>query len=144
MAHAVTGDGGALSFVGVALNGKLQEWTAEVMGQHVSDRGAGDTGASRAPTFIDWKVTAKAFLKDQADMGIVTVSTVPKSAIDLVNTEVAIAPKIKTGDTNPFFTGTGLVTNIKHTHAIEKPHEYEITVECSTGSLPTMDATPAT
>lgn len=143
MPHAVTGKAGAVSLSAVDQNGKLTEWNLEVRSENVVDRGSGEVAQSRVHLYTDWRATFRALLPDLVDMGIVTVATVPKSAVDLVGTEAAIALKIRTADTNPYFSGTGLVTNIRHTNNIEQPHEFEVTVECSTGSLPTMDATPA-
>lgn len=138
MAHAVTGKAGAVSLAGGAITGKLTEWSYELTGNSVSDRGAGEDWDSQAPTFSGWKATFKAYAADQAEMSI----TGTTSDVALIDTVAAIALKRKLADTNPWFSASGLVKSFKRTHNIEQPNEVEVTVECSEGVAPVMDTTP--
>ena len=140
MAHGLTGAAGVVTWGGGAINGKLREWTAEFTGNTTSDRGAGESWESRIATFNDWSVSFTAFALDQADWSLSSAAT----EASLIGTTTTISLKRKSGDTNPWFTATGMTTSIRRRHEIENASEYEVTVQCSEGVLPTVDTTPAT
>lgn len=138
MAHAVTGLAGTVTWGGGAINGKLTEWECEFTAEPVVDRGAGETWQSRVPLFSDWRVRFTAFALDQADWS--ASSATAETA--LINATTTIALKRKSGDTNPWFTTTGLTTSIRRRHPIGDNSEYEVEVVCSEGTAPTIDTTP--
>lgn len=140
MAHAVTGKDGAVTWGGGAINGKLQNWTLNFSSNEVDDRGAGESWASRLATFNDWEVTFEAFALDQADWSLSSAA----AETALIGATTTISLKRKSGDTNPYFTATGLTTAIQRNHPIEEASSYTVTVKCSEGSSPTIDTTPAT
>ena len=140
MAHGLSGKAGTVTWGGGAINGKLKNWQLEFTGENIVDRGAGEDWQSRIPLFSDWKVTFTAYALDQADWSLSSAT----AETSLINATSTIALKRKTGDTNPFFTATGLCTNIQRSHDIENPSEFTVVVECSEGVLPTIDTTPAT
>lgn len=139
MAHAVTGKAGAITWGGGAINGKIQDWRVEFTGQNVGDRGAGEDWESRLPLFSDWTATFTAFALDQADWSLSSAA----AETSLINATSTISLKRKSGDTNPWFTATGLCTNIERTHPIDGNSAYSVTVVCSEGAAPTIDTTPA-
>lgn len=140
MAHAVTGKDGAVTWGGGAINGKLQNWTLNFTAEETVDRGAGESWQSRLPVFNDWEATFEAFALDQADWSLSSAA----AETALIGTTTTLSLKRKSGDTNPFFTATGLTTSIVRNHPIESSSTYTVTVKCSEGTSPTIDTTPAT
>lgn len=139
MAHAVTGDALAITWGGGAVNGKGQNWRLRFEGEQANDRGAGESWDSLVPTFSRWEVTFELLALDQADWSI--SSTVAETA--LINATGTVSLKRKSGDTNPYFTATGLTVNIERDHRIGEASRIMVTVRCSEGTAPTIDTTPA-
>lgn len=141
MAHAVSGKAGAVTWGGGAINGKLTNWEANFSAEVIVDRGAGEDWQSRIPNFADWEVTFEAYSLDQADWSLSSAA----AETALINATTTISLKRKSTDLNPWFTATGITTRIERMHPIEgQPSSYRVTVQCSEGTAPTIDTTPAT
>jgi hypothetical protein len=139
MAHAITGHAGAVTMAATAVTGKLREWNLRLTSNEIDDRGAGESWASRIATVKDWEATFMMYVTDTTEFSPYGTT----GDLTILGTDIAIALKMRSADTNPFFTDTGLVTNIERTHALESPSEFRITVKSSAGDVPTMDTTPA-
>lgn len=138
MAHAVSGKVGTVTWGGGAINGKLQNWKVNYTGEMAVDRGAGEGWQSRIQLFNDWEATFEAFALDQSDWSL--SSSTAETA--LIGATTTLALKRKSGDTNPYFTTTGMTTRIERTHDINGASAYIVTVMCSEGTAPTLDTTP--
>lgn len=131
---AITGKDGAVSLGGGAIIGKVLEWTFEQTSRNVETGGAGDSHQERIHLRMDWEGSARCEAPDQANWAL---------GQTLVGAAAVFAFKRKASDTNPYVTGTGLVTSHRVTSPYDNRIEYEFRVVCN-GTAPTFDETPAT
>ena len=140
MPHAVTGQAGAVTVLGSALNGKLTKWTFTGEDELVDDRGAGELFMSRVGVSRDWTADVEGYVPDQAAMHVLNADEAEWTAAYSTS---AVTLKFKSGDTNPYFTGTGLLKSFKVEAGIGGPSTFNFQIVCSEGTAPTIDSTPA-
>jgi hypothetical protein len=131
----ITGKAGAVTIAAAAVNGKVLSWSLDVTSKNVETPGAGDSWMERIPLLSDYELQIEFEAADQADWNLNQ---------GVVNTEVAVALKRKSGDTNPYFTATCLITGVKVDAPADNAVKVTITAKSSTSSAPTFDTTPAT
>lgn len=131
---SITGKAGAVTFAGSAVNGKITNWRMTKRSRNVEGTGAGDTLVERVHLVKDWEVEVEWNAPDQASWD---------QHQDLAGTSVAIALKRKSGDANPYASGTGLYEE----GTVEAPYDGIIKgrgrIVCEGTDL-TIDTTPAT
>jgi hypothetical protein len=131
----ITGKAGAVTIAAAAVNGKVLSWRLNVTSKNVETPAAGDTWMERIHLLSDWEATIEFEAADQATWDMNQAQ---------VGTEVAIALKRKSGDTNAYFAATGLMTDAPLELPADNAVKVQITVKCSTAAAPTFDTTPAT
>jgi hypothetical protein len=129
----ITGKDGAISLGGGAVNGKVRSWTLNYTSTNVDASGAGDVVDELVHLRKNWVISGEFLALNQADWDL---------DLSLVGTAAAVALKRIAADTNPFATGTGLVTQMQVTHGYDQPTTVTFEVR-STGTDLTFDTTPA-
>lgn len=131
---SITGKDGAVTFAGSAVNGKITDWKLVKRSRNVEGTGAGDSYVERLHLVQDWEANVEWNAPNQASWD---------QHQDLVGTSVAVALKRKSGDANPYASGTGLVEECE----VDAPADGVITgrarIVCE-GTAMTLDTTPAT
>lgn len=130
----ITGKDGAASIGGSAVNGKVLGWKLGFSSKNVETTGAGDSVIERVHLAKDWKAEIEFEAIDQASWD---------QHQSLVGTSATVSLKRKSADTNPYATGTGLVTDVSLDLPSDNAVKTTITVECNGTDL-TLDTTPAT
>lgn len=129
---AVTGKAGAVTLAGSAASLRIQSWALSQEIRTVEDTAAGDTLVGRLALFLDYTIEIEGAAHDQANWD---------QHAGLIGTNVAFTLKRKSGDTNPYASGTAMVTR----HSTTAPHDDRImtslTLQCS-GTALTLDTTP--
>lgn len=131
----ISGQDGAVTIAAAAVTGKITNWDLNVTSKNFESPGAGDDWMERVHLLSDWEASVEFNAPDQAAWDLHQ---------GLVGTNAALALKRKTGDANPYFSATGLVTDAKVTSPIDGAITGTLTVKCSQATAPTFDTTPAT
>jgi hypothetical protein len=129
----ITGKDGAISLGGGAVNGKVRSWTLNYTSTNVDASGAGDAVDELVHLRKNWVISGEFLALNQADWDL---------DLSLVGTAAVVSLKRIAADTNPFATGTGLVTQMQVTHEYDQPTTVTFEVR-STGTDLTFDTTPA-
>lgn len=120
--------------IGGTLNGKAEEWQLTTNSENLDVTGCGDAYKERVHLHYDWEARLTMKLQTGSTMNPYTSA---------LGTEVAIALKRKSTDSNAFFTGTGLLENIETGAKYDEEIKAVMTVRCSTGSAPTINTAVA-
>lgn len=133
--HAVTGDAGSISVAAGVLNGKFQGWETDFDANLISDRGGGEVWESRNRTHADYTVRGKVLAPNDANWAFLETEF-------LAGVPVVFSLKRKTGDAQPYMTGTAQIEHVGRRHNLGANSEAEVVIKCSEGVAPTMDPTP--
>lgn len=130
---SITGKAGAVTIAAAGVTGKVREWSLELDAKTVDDTAMGDTWQSQVGLTNSWKASFTAIMPTGSGADFYPAS---------LGTDVAITLKRVSADTNPVFSGTGILKSIRLRAPAEDLMTYELTVECSAGTAPTFDTTP--
>lgn len=128
-----TGKAGAIVLGAGAVNGKVIQWDCNLEDIDVVSRGAGDLYQTRENLALDWFIEGEFLALDQADWDL---------GQGLVGTAATVSVKRKSGDTNPWATGTGKVKRLRVVEKFDDVVRVTFRVECNGTGL-TFDSTPA-